>query len=176
MMGAASGIAGTIEEKPMTPKAIGTGRRAAAASLAVAIALAPAATLAQDFDNQIAARQGQMRVQAANLGVLVGMARGEIEYDAEAAQVAADNLATVSEIDQRFFWPEGSGIMYSSDTKALPEIWDDYDDFISKWEAYGEAATALQAVAGDGQQAMAGGLQQVGNACGACHEDYQQSD
>ncbi len=160
----------------MTPKATRTGARGAAASLVAALALAPAATLAQDFDNQIAARQGQMRVQAANLGVLVGMARGDMDYDAEAAQVAADNLVTVGRIDQRFFWPEGSGIMYSSETKALPEIWDNYDDFLSKWEAYGEAAAELQAVAGDGQQAMAGGLRTVGNSCGACHEDYQQSD
>jgi len=117
-----------------------------------------------------------MQVQAANLGVLVGMARGQIEYDAEAAQVAADNLVAIGMIDQRFFWPEGSSVESGADTKALPAIWEDYDDFIAKWEQYGEAAAAMQANAAGGVEAVGASLRELGGACGACHETYQLSE
>jgi cytochrome c556 len=39
--------------------------------------------IAQDLPFPVQARQGQMKMMGLNLGVLVGMARGEAEYDAE---------------------------------------------------------------------------------------------
>ncbi len=147
----------------------------AAACLTAALAAAPAA-MAQDFDNQIKARQGLMRVQAANLGVLAAMARGNAPYDAETAQVAADNLVATGMIDQRFFWPEGSSLLDAENTAALPEIWDDYEAFVAKKGDFAAATLVLQEAAGGGQEALGTALRGVGRSCGSCHESYQQSE
>ncbi|MEM1430882.1 MAG: cytochrome c [Pseudomonadota bacterium] len=158
------------------------GGALSAATLALAVAgtfaLATEAR-AQDerpFDNQIRARQGLMRVQAVNLGVLAGMVRGRTEYDAEAAEVAAANLAASGLIDQRFFWPEGSSVSDVEGTSALPEIWSDYDAFLEKWASFTEATETLIDVAGNGQEALGQGLSAVGRSCGTCHESYQLSE
>jgi len=150
-----------------------------AVAFAGTIALAPPAeaqNAERPFDNQIRARQGMMRIQAVNLGVLSAMARGQMEYDAETAQAAAANLAATGTIDQRFFWPAGSSLFEVDNTRAMPEIWEDYDGFLANWVTYTEAAAALQNVAGDGQEALGQGLAVVGRSCGTCHESFQQSN
>ena len=157
----------------MMPTATGPGLRAAAASLAAALALAPAATLAQDFDNQVAARQGQFKIMALNLGMLGGMARGNIAYDADTAALAAANLVAVSQLDQSFHWPEGSDNIMLDTTRAQPSIWEDFDDFASKWGDFGVQAAALAEVAGTGQEALGTAVGALGGTCQACHEAHR---
>ncbi|WP_372890470.1 c-type cytochrome [Rhodosalinus sp.] len=135
--------------------------------------VAPAAMAQDDFEAQLKARQGQFRIMALNLGVLGGMAQGEIEYDAERAQTAADTLVTVTGIDQSLHWPEGSDAMSMDGTRAEPSIWDDNEDFLSKWEDLGDAAAEMQAAAGDGRQAVGAALQNVGGTCKACHDAHR---
>jgi hypothetical protein len=50
------------------------------------------ASIAQDLPFPVQARQGQMKMMGLNLGVLVGMVRGDTEYDADRASAAAGNL------------------------------------------------------------------------------------
>jgi cytochrome c556 len=152
--------------------AFATGRTLAAASLAAALAFAPAA-FAQDFENQVGARQGQFKVMAVNLGVLGGMARGQMEYDAETAQAAADNIVTVTSLHQDFFWPEGSDNVMLDITRAEPSIWEDNADFLSKWSDTGEAAVALQEVAADGQEGLGTAVGELGGTCKACHDAHR---
>ena len=146
---------------------------AAAAALSL---VAPAAMAQDDFEAQLKARQGQFRIMALNLGVLGGMAQGKIEYDAERAQTAADTLVAVTEIDQSLHWPEGSDSLAMDGTRAEPSIWDDNADFLAKWEDLGAAALEMQAVAGDGRQAVGAALQNVGGTCKACHDAHRTPD
>jgi hypothetical protein len=67
--------------------------------------------IAQDLPFPVQARQGQFKMLGLNMGVLVGMARGEREYDADLAQAAANNVVALSTIDQSFHWPEGTDNM-----------------------------------------------------------------
>lgn len=145
-----------------------------AAIAATAIAL-PAIAQAQSIENAIAARQGQFQIMLLSLQTVGGMARGNVPYDAEAAQVAADNLVSVSMLHPGPFWPEGSDNMSVEGTRALPAIWDNLDDVVSIWEDFGAAAEGLQAVAGDGQAALGPALGQVGATCNACHDNYRES-
>ena len=151
-------------------------------TLAAAALALPFATVAlSDSDNSyaanIAARQGQMRIQAFNIGVLVAMARGDAEYDAAAAQTAASNIAAISQMDGRAYWPQGSDNAALGDaTRALPEIWQDMAGFGEAWGAFGTAATAMNAVAGDGLGALQGAIGPLGQSCAACHRNYQQSN
>lgn len=143
-----------------------------AATLAVST-LAMAAQ-AQDSNPAVNARQGQFQIMALNIGVLGQMARGNTEYDAEAAQAAANNLLTMSQIDQRFHWVPGTDTDSIEGTRALPAIWAEDSQVLEIWGRYGEAAGGLAAVAGDGLEAMQAALGPVGAACGACHDDYRQ--
>ena len=143
---------------------------------AACLILAPVAAAAQEFDGQLAARKGQMFTLGISLGVLGGMARGNMEYDADTAQAAADNLVAISQIDQRFTWPEGSDNIAIDNTRALPAIWDDLDGFTADWVAFGEAAVAMQTAAGGGAEAIGAAIRDLGGTCQACHEDYREPD
>lgn len=141
-----------------------------ATTLAAALAL-PA--LAQD-NPAVGARQGQFKIYLHNFGVLGGMAQGRIDYDAAAAQTAADNLFHITRLDQISMWPEGTDSMAIDGTRAKPEIWDNLDDFVSKYVALQTAVAALQAAAGTGLDGMRAAVGPVGAACQACHQSYRE--
>lgn len=124
----------------------------------------------------VEARQSMMTVLAFNIGPLVAMAKGEMEYDAETATAAAENLARISALHQDRLWPEGTDNTQRDDTRALPAIWSNMGDFTDKLTSLNGAATDMAAVAGDGLDAVRANLGPVGDACGACHEDYRESD
>lgn len=132
-----------------------------------------AAAVAQDVPAAVQARQGQFQIMALNLGVIGNMARGNTAYDAEAAQIAADNLVTISTLDQSFQWPEGTDNMAIEGTRALPAIWENLPDVVAKWEAFGAAAQGLADVAGTGLEPLQAALGPVGGTCGACHDAYR---
>jgi len=138
----------------------------------VAIAAA-STTMAQDLPAPVQARQGQFQIMALNVGVVANMARGNTEYDAAAAQAAADNLVAISMLDQSFHWPEGTDNMALDGTRALPAIWENLPDVVEKWGAFGAAAEGLAAVAGNGLEGMQAALGPVGGSCGACHDAYR---
>jgi cytochrome c556 len=134
------------------------------------------AATAQDLPAPVEARQGQFQLMALNIGVLGNMARGNTEYDAEAAQIAADNLVALSRLDQSFHWPEGTDNFALDGTRALPAIWENLPDVGSKWQAFGAAAEGLAGEAGNGLDAMRAALGPVGASCGDCHDNYRQSE
>jgi cytochrome c556 len=143
----------------------------------IASVLVGSAVLAQgDGTAQVKARQGQMRIIALNLGILGGMAQGKTEYDAGAAQTAADSLVGVSMIHQPTLWTEGTSNEDIDGTKALPVIWEDNDDFMTKWDAFATAAVAMQAAAGSGADAIGPAMGALGGTCKACHQKFQEPD
>ncbi|ETX30631.1 c-type cytochrome [Roseivivax isoporae] len=148
--------------------------RTAATLAAFGLLATPA--LAQDFEAPLKARQGMFNILSINLGIIGDMAKGETDYDADAAQAAADSIVGVSMVNPAPLFPEGSDNAAIEGTRALPAIWEDLDDVVSKWNALGDAATNLQEVAATGQEALGPALGQVGNACKACHDEYRASD
>ncbi|MEM7644999.1 MAG: cytochrome c [Pseudomonadota bacterium] len=127
-----------------------------------------------DVPAEIKARQGLMNILALNLGTVGNMARGNTDYDAEAAQIAADSLVAVTAIPQSPFWTPGTSTADTDQTRALPAIWEDNAGFGEKFMAFAEAASGLQAVAGDGLEPLQGAVQTLGRTCGGCHDDYRQ--
>lgn len=141
--------------------------------LATAFATLASPLLAQDVSGPVKARQGQFNVLAINLGILGGMARGSVDYDAEAAAAAADSLVGVSMIHQPPLWPDASDEMSIDGTRAKAEIWDNWDDFEAKWAALGPAAEAMKTAAAEGPDAIAPALGALGGTCKACHTAYR---
>ena len=126
----------------------------------------------------VKARQSQMTLYSFNLGLLGGMAKGEIEYDADAAAAAASNLAALSQLDQSRLWPQGSdnAALGTDKTRALPAIWEAGSTAGEKGMAFANAAIAMEQAAGGGLDALRGAMGDVGKSCGGCHEDYRQEN
>ena len=147
--------------------------------LAASLALGTVATVALAQSNvpqEVRARQGLMQNYAFSLSTLGNMARGNMEYDAEIAQAAADRLVALSDIPQEAYWPEGTSSEEIDSSRALPAIWEDKDDFLGHFDELHEASVSMAEVAGDGQQALGEQMRNLGQVCGACHEEYRVSD
>lgn len=138
-----------------------------------ALACGSAAYAQSDFSAQLKARQGQFRIMAINLGIIGDMAQGKSEYNAEAAQAAADTLVAVSMIQQAPHWPAGSDNMAIEGTRAQPTIWEQNDDFLAKWADFGTAAKAMQAAASGGAEGLGPVMGQIGGTCKACHDTHR---
>ncbi|HCE70540.1 MAG TPA: cytochrome C554 [Ruegeria sp.] len=146
----------------------------AAATLCAVGGLALAGSHAQgEFAREIKARQAQMTLYAFNLGILGAMAKGEAEYDAEAAALAANNLAAAKSIWMPTAWPAGSDNASVEGTRALPAIWAADSDIGAKSQAMGEAVAALQAAAGTDLEALRGAIGPVGASCGGGHKPFR---
>lgn len=145
--------------------------------LASTIALAATFTtpvLADAADNAIKARQAYYQVVVFNFGQVVGMAKGEIAYDADTAKNAATNLQALSKMHLVPLFPAGSdNVAKKGKTRALPKIWEEFPavaKIIGEWQG---AIDGLVKVAGDGQGALGPAVGAVGKQCGACHETYR---
>lgn len=157
-------------------------RKPLAALTGLILASAVASTAIGQSDENAAllgavkARQAQMDLYAFNIGLLGGMAKGAVPYDAEAATKAAANLAALATMDSSRMWPEGSDNFALGDdaTAALPAIWEEGSTIGDKAFALAEAATAMEAAAGEGLDSLKGAMGALGGACGACHKAYRQ--
>ncbi|WP_170529551.1 c-type cytochrome [Ruegeria arenilitoris] len=130
--------------------------------------------VAQESENPaVKARKAVMQLYAFNLGTLGGMAKGEVEYNAEAATRAAKNLVAVTQIDQSAMWPAGSDNVSDPSSRALPAIWENFPDVSAKGQAMAEAAVAMQAAAGQDVEALKAAMGPLGGACSACHKAYR---
>ncbi len=108
-----------------------------------------------------------MKKMGGNAGALGAVLRGEAEFStglSENAQAIADLVAVLP--DQ---FPVGSIA-----GGAKPEIWDNWDDFVSKAETVQSEATKLAAgiAANDEAGFQAQFLVTVG-ACRSCHDTYR---
>lgn len=149
-------------------------RKLALATAGLAIA-ATAVFAAGPFDGALNARKSHMRLYGHNLGILGGMAQGKIDYDADAATAAADNLVALATMSQGSYWPQGSDADSIEDTRALAVIWEDFPGVMSKIGDLQTATVAMQAAAGGGLEAMQAAMGPLGGACGACHKAYRQA-
>lgn len=153
-------------------------RKLVLAAAAAACCFATQASANEAMQKAVKARQGLFQVYAFNIGQLGAMAKGTVEYNAEAAQIAADNLMAAVSINGQAMWPEGSdntGPMKGK-TRAKPEAWTTWPAISKKQEALVTAVTALQPAAGQGLDALRGKIGDVGQSCKACHDDFRAKD
>lgn len=135
--------------------------------------LSGGSAIAQEYKNQIKARQGVMWTIALNLGTLGAMAKGEVDYDAEAATAAGESIHGVSMVHLASLFPEGSDGGMNDGTTAKDTINSDTAGFNEKWAAFGVAAEKAATEAGNGKEALGPILGALGGTCKACHQDYR---
>ncbi len=150
----------------------------AALLLGVVASLPAGAQDDKKYEWHIEARQGLMRVYAFNLGILGSMAKGEMEYSAETATNAANNLKALTTMKNRPMWPAdsfagGEGV---AATKAKAEMWAEDSDVGDKHKAMADAVATMAAEAGNGLDAVRANIGAIGQSCKGCHESYRVSD
>lgn len=125
------------------------------------------------FAKEIEARQGIMVYRAINIGTLAAMAKGEAEYDAAKAKVAADALAASARLDQSMLWPAGSDNAANPESTAAASIWADGSNIGELADGFTKAADAMAAAAGTDLASLQGAMEGLGGACGACHKAHR---
>ena len=121
----------------------------------------------------IKARQANMQVIAYHTGILGGIAKGEIAYDAAMATAAAENLHAAAAMHRGLLWTEGSAQGSVEGTRADPKIWSDAAGFEEKAMALETAAEAMIAAAGQDQAAVGAAMAGIGGSCKGCHDNYR---
>lgn len=98
-----------------------------------------------------------------------------IDKNGDKAEIAtaAQNIVDVSAQIPGWF-PKEAG----KGEAAKPEIWDNWDQFTADAKNLNDQATKMVAAAKGGQDATALGsqFQNIGKACGTCHESFRAKD
>ncbi|MEJ8571365.1 c-type cytochrome [Microbaculum marinum] len=121
----------------------------------------------------IAKRQMVMKNNGAAVGTLAKMAKGEMPFDAGAANLAVRVLYNGSAGFTSLF-PEGT--QTGGDTEASPKIWEDMAGFQAKDDALAEAAAGIIANPISDLDGVKAALGTIGQTCQGCHETYRQKN
>ncbi|MFN3282349.1 MAG: cytochrome c [Tabrizicola sp.] len=118
-------------------------------------------------DPNAIARSELMKMIGKNTGILGGMAKGEVAYDAAAAEGAkAAIIEAAARIEETF--KEQGGADPASEAK--PEIWTNWDEFLMDAKALGDAAGAMDVASAE---SIGAGMGALGGACKDCHTDFR---
>ncbi len=141
-------------------------------TISLASLSAHAATDQERAERAIETRQGLLEVVAHYFGPIVGMARGQIPYDAELVQANAGKIAQLAPMITDVFTMDTRSSGLKSD--SLDGIWDNYADFSDKADTATMRALALSAAAQKDQGAAMKAFGALGSACKNCHESYRE--
>jgi cytochrome c556 len=150
---------------------------AAGTALALMTAGTAVALAADEPANVVRYRQNHMRAQAAHIGMIAAVVKGDVSLTNEivpnAMALAALGEMLTANLQQLF--PEGTDEAAGLKTAALPAIWQNWQGFEAAAMRFKEESAKLAEVAQGGDMAAIG--QQLGalgkNACGACHGDFR---
>lgn len=141
--------------------------------LTTAVSAQDAPTPAQQAAMATENRQAVFKLLGVHMGPIVAMARGEREFDAALVERNAGRIGFLAPMI-----PELASAMdtreFDVETEALPEIWENMDDFADKAAALEDAAGTFAGLAASGDKATTlGGLRAFGGTCGNCHDSYR---
>jgi cytochrome c556 len=117
-------------------------------------------------DPDVIARKDLMKTIGGAAKTLGGMASGEVAHDAAAAEAAKQAMiAAAAEIEAKF-----TNNAADPASEAKPEVWTNWNDFLAKVKALGDAAGALDVASAE---SIGAGMGAIGGTCKACHTDYR---
>jgi cytochrome c556 len=130
-----------------------------------------------DAEGAITARRSYYQVVKFNAGPLFGMAKGNVAYDAEKAQMFANNLKALASMKNGAMWAKGTdNVAMKGKTRALPAIWAADSKVAEKGAAWRIAIDELVKVAGKGLDGLKPAVGELGKSCGGCHKPYRADD
>ncbi len=151
----------------MTPNKFLKSMAAGALVLGLGVTLAFASA-----DDQIKARQAEMKGNGKAMGALVAMMKGEAPYDAAIVKSSIDAMAAGdAAASEAKAWDASSMEGATIETWAKPEIWAEGSDIGAKYQAWVDARTALAATTDEAGFKAA--FPALGAACAGCHEKFR---
>ena len=136
------------------------------------LAVSLVATAQEDPEDQIKYRQNTMKATGGHVGAIALILRERVDYPDHLA-LHARSLSAVAETFPDVF-PEGSDM---GDTRALPAIWENPDDFEATIQQAQDAIAAFTAaVEANDKEAIGPAFEEVGDRCKACHDDYRKEE
>jgi cytochrome c556 len=138
-------------------------------AFAIGAVLAAGAAFAQEdpTDPNAIARSELMKTVGMNTGILGNMASGKEAFDAAKAEGAKAALTDAAGKIEATFMEQGGADPVS---EAKPEIWANWEDFLVKAKALGDAAGAVDVAS---VETIGAGMGAIGGACKDCHTSYR---
>ncbi len=110
-----------------------------------------------------------MNTQTGHLRAIAAVVGGEVSYGAHVKD-HADAVKAIAGMEADIF-PEGSAV---GESRAKPEIWQNWDEFQELYANYRTQAVKLAEVAAtDDLGAIGAQLGEVGKTCGGCHKRFR---
>jgi len=124
-------------------------------------------------EDAVKMRRSALTLMSWNFGTLGAMAKGQIPYDQAEAVRRAESVSFLSHLPWEGF-VKGTSTQDISDTRALPEVWNQPDKFKSNAERLeSETAKLVQAAkSGDAGQ-LKTQFGATAKACSNCHDDFR---
>lgn len=117
-------------------------------------------------------RQSVYTLLGSNMAPLGGMAKGAIEYDAQAMQTHGMRIEQLAAMLRDYLYVDTRD--FEVETGAKDNLWDNYEDVTAKIDALADAARTLQQIAQKGEQdKYRQAIADVGASCKSCHDDYK---
>ena len=121
------------------------------------------------FADVISERQAEFKASSVSIKAIIAAIP-----DADTATIA-EEAAKIGAWSMRLttYFPEGSN---TGDTKALPEIWSQFDEFSRIADNSAQAALELASLAQQGgadSEALTAALRKLGSTCNGCHEKFR---
>jgi cytochrome c556 len=144
----------------------------AGATLVLGSLVAPAAHAQfQKPEDAVTYRKAAFTVMGNHFGRIGAMVNGRVPFDANAAQVNADVVQTMSRLPFAGFI---DGTQSLPGSKALPEVWSKADGFKAGAQKMQEEIAKLNAAAKTGNlETLKTAFGAAGATCKACHDDYR---
>lgn len=139
----------------------------ALAALTASLSLPAAAQFAKK-DDAIDYRQSALSVMAAHFARLGAMAKGDVPFDAKAAQENADIVVFMSRLPWAGFGPDTEG------GKAKPNVWTEnakFKELAGKMEA--EAVKLAAAAKQNDLASLKAAFGATAGSCKACHDSFR---
>lgn len=132
--------------------------------------------MAQMSDEDAAAavkrRQSVFQLLAFSNGPLGQMARGNMDFDADAAILGSERIIMLAPMIPELFAADTRS--NNVDTRAADTIWDNQDDFAQLAQDLVDGANAaIEILESQGANGVRQAVGQIGPKCGACHDRFR---
>jgi len=115
-------------------------------------------------------RQDKMKIVGKSMGIVGKMAKGQSDFDGEAALAAFVAMKEAAEGYETLF-PEGTET--GGKTEAAPAIFSDRAGFEARQSDFEASLVKVTTAAPENVEALGAMVGEVGRNCGVCHRTYR---
>lgn len=126
-----------------------------------------------DAEDAVKYRQAVYQIFSAQAGVIGGMVKGDIPFDAAELNKRATNMGKVAPMLGDTYFPATRDV---EESRLKEAAWENMKDFQAKGQSFGKALNELITASADPSFDIKAARQTAGalfKGCKACHQDYR---